>query len=631
MSYPVCYRLFQFPKLKTASDTKGQDLEVALCSLLFLRGLRLCSAFFLGTNHANAGLFDDAVFIYRRCSVSQLRLLLVQTKHKQNMVVTYQTLLGSNNDFSLSKYQKSHNTIDLPWRSFSINGEILTRIRYIIYTNAPLKLNEDVGVREFSDDVCEFLLTSGGAHKFSLSDVEDAFQDENKKAAATFLEDFTLCHGQMNHKTSTDFIEEEIRLILKTGPEDTSRIRVQITALIKDWWEKRNEAEFQTRTSPIWRTIVKSRLENMNSETAKLAEKHRLTFEESSVHELKAILGSSRSLVLRVNSLAEATLVRLKTFQALEMALILSAESMTEDDLDQAFALWKTDFCDVLVVVKDSTFDRLESKLLKTLSLLNSGKCLLLVSTTDVDDSVWMKRSTGICWKDLDTETKSYLLNTPVKFQDSPAILSDLIGNRGDILSPEHILLLSKRSEDIVLGMSALRNKVVCYQNRLLTRKTCLNESFFQIIKKERAVCAFDSTPEGEGGRMLKGIPMVDCETFNNRRMLPNEGSEKLYKLRVINDEFIYGDCIGEGALNIVRKHLSDHVTEIIENIWEIEEKKVIINGYPGIGKSSFVTDMCLRSVKSRPFEWAVRVNIREHRDLLKDLKRQVQLILPFS
>lgn len=87
--WSVC-RYLEYPKTVGMASYYGLDYEVALCSLLFMRGVNQCwsrelDAFFLASNHADAGLFDDVVLV--RSSRDRYDAVLVQVKHKNSCKV----------------------------------------------------------------------------------------------------------------------------------------------------------------------------------------------------------------------------------------------------------------------------------------------------------------------------------------------------------------------------------------------------------------------------------------------------------------------------------------------------------------------------------------------------------------
>lgn len=79
-----------YERISSGADTSGQDFEVAISSLLFLRALRMTRKFFLATNHSKAGKFDDAVLLYQLPGEGdgKYRAILLQAKHKKNATIT---------------------------------------------------------------------------------------------------------------------------------------------------------------------------------------------------------------------------------------------------------------------------------------------------------------------------------------------------------------------------------------------------------------------------------------------------------------------------------------------------------------------------------------------------------------
>ena len=134
-----------YEKTKGYADMSGELFEIKVCSLLFLRGLRMTKTFYLASNMSEAGIFDDIVFMYKDASDSS-NICFLQLKHKKvdgkRSTVSMRDILSVKGDFSLPKYCSSYNKLKNQFAVNGMNGQHLIfkenfdSCSFIIYTNA---------------------------------------------------------------------------------------------------------------------------------------------------------------------------------------------------------------------------------------------------------------------------------------------------------------------------------------------------------------------------------------------------------------------------------------------------------------------------------------------------------------
>ncbi|PSN47903.1 hypothetical protein C0J52_03375 [Blattella germanica] len=132
-----------YPKQPGVADMSGELFEIKVAALLFMRGLRLTKSFYLASNLADAGVFDDIVFLYRQNDSDECTICFLQLKHKKlngrRSLVNMKDILSIKGDFSLPKYYSSYCELK---KQFGIDDEHpifrenFDSCIFAIYTNA---------------------------------------------------------------------------------------------------------------------------------------------------------------------------------------------------------------------------------------------------------------------------------------------------------------------------------------------------------------------------------------------------------------------------------------------------------------------------------------------------------------
>ncbi|XP_069692376.1 uncharacterized protein [Periplaneta americana] len=157
-------------KPKGVADMSGGLYEVKVATLLFVRGLRLGTSFYLATNLADAGLFDDIIFKYKEPGPDEAyTVCFLQLKHKKSdgrkAIIKESDILALKGDFSLPKYCKSYS--DLKKKLASQNDHVIFREKidsciFAIYTNASMDKHLPLRITTYRALSAEKILGSGG-------------------------------------------------------------------------------------------------------------------------------------------------------------------------------------------------------------------------------------------------------------------------------------------------------------------------------------------------------------------------------------------------------------------------------------------------------------------------------------
>ncbi|XP_069681555.1 uncharacterized protein [Periplaneta americana] len=175
-----------FSKTKGFADGGGQEYEIKVAALLFLRALQHAQKFYIATNMEDAGAFDDLVITYKLKHSAQWNSCFVQLKHKTNkqpISMHSLTTFKNKGDFKLIKYCKSYNEIK---RRFQTSGDENPVFRgdfnhseYVIFTNATMDLQLSQKQRQ-SSCYTQLLLQAnediGAVFSFSENSDQDLYQ-----------------------------------------------------------------------------------------------------------------------------------------------------------------------------------------------------------------------------------------------------------------------------------------------------------------------------------------------------------------------------------------------------------------------------------------------------------------------
>ena len=122
-----------YEKTKGFSDMTGENYEVKISALLYLRALQTGQEFHLASNMRGAGSFDDVVLTLGDSTV------FLQLKHKKNSETVLKLRdLTHDTNFKLLKYLESYLDIKQRWQD---NTDLqhcgrFGNAKFVIYTNA---------------------------------------------------------------------------------------------------------------------------------------------------------------------------------------------------------------------------------------------------------------------------------------------------------------------------------------------------------------------------------------------------------------------------------------------------------------------------------------------------------------
>ncbi|XP_069702883.1 uncharacterized protein [Periplaneta americana] len=145
-----------FTKTSGFADGAGQEYEIKVSALLFMRALQQTKQFLIATNLGGAGAFDDVVIVYKANNTEKWKTCFVQLKHKTSKKpITIRNLIdvkGSKGDFKLIKYCKSYTEIKARYQNCKGDDPVFSGdfndSEYVIFTNAKLDDNLSSRLKE---------------------------------------------------------------------------------------------------------------------------------------------------------------------------------------------------------------------------------------------------------------------------------------------------------------------------------------------------------------------------------------------------------------------------------------------------------------------------------------------------
>lgn len=636
------------------ADTSGQDYEVDICALLFLRGLRLCADIHLATNHSGAGAFDDAVLVFRPHYSEKYSAILLQAKHKKNAKITTKTLKGSKNDFTLVKYFKSFVEMGGKWNSVMINEqeEELEEVVYVLYTNARADLRATaVDITNSSEHqvLSQLLLTGGRMVKISHSPVADVLSTVDSSQAQTFLAQLVLCYEQMDHDAASKFIEEEIALILNSGHENITKIRHRIIKLMKEWWAESADVSYLSRQSDLWKTVVRAEIDRLNSGTINLKSDLALRFTDCCISKFTSLIQTSNRIALIVSDEDEACILRMKLYDALECQIVLLYGMDLKQKLGEALCILKTSFCNVLVIDTSSGLGKDTLSEIMNEITIDASKTVIVIATEEFDGYGFSITKERCSWSDLDNTSAKLLSTSLLNLQGFQLSLEDY-GKYDpgftDALSARHILHIAGNPKEITLG-KRFGDGVPYYVPRRMEKRAFITDSFFEFAKEQLLIITItgttiDKVQEKFGKRFeiytFNDMEKVEIIETSCLVLLLSDAYDlqfdklcaryecEIYMIELIDNEFLY--LRSRNGLHNARKHLKDKCSESIHLDWNTKIKNVVVEGAPGIGKSSFLSWLVCTMKSHGSKDWIIRIELGRYTDMIrnKDFKNDEEI-----
>ncbi|XP_069702720.1 uncharacterized protein [Periplaneta americana] len=239
----------KFEKTKGCADGAGQEYEIKVPALLFLRALQHTQQFRIATNFAEAGAFDDVVIAYKKNDSEKWITCFIQLKHKTSKYpITFRDLtnLKKIGDFNLIKYYKSYTEIKERFRDVSREHPVFQGdyedSEYVIFTNA--KMNPQLSQRHrqshsISQPLLQVNSEASAVFSFNETSDDDIFQYfKDVSHFKEFLESVDLeniSEEELLNKTKqlkTSLSKESLKTIGSiTRLEDFRRIKCQLRDL----------------------------------------------------------------------------------------------------------------------------------------------------------------------------------------------------------------------------------------------------------------------------------------------------------------------------------------------------------------------------------------------------------------
>lgn len=617
----------------------GLKFEVSLCTLLFLRCQRLCADFWLASNHANAGYFDDIVLIYRFSSTENYRTILIQAKCKMSTkIIKRSSLLLSRSIFGLRKYYESFISIKECWQNVPIGNEKISmeKVTYVLYTNAKADFGSaaiNVSENELFSDIRILLLTERNMVQFQYNEVNECFTGDAASLGLEFLNNFVLCFDQLNPDEIDKCIVEEIFLSLNSQPADRLDLFHKMSHLLFEWHNQVRDAQYLTKNSDIWKYIINFQLEKLNKNIISLTNEIPLQFSQNCLTRIKSSIQKAKHLEFIVNDVSQSTLLTLKFYQSLDKCIIIDVHTFI-DNWAEVAAVWKTVFCDTVVVDMTQLIHEVDYNDLITNIISEIDKTLILITKRKIFKDWCEITDMSTKWVDLDHLSQSKLLSCPVNFQGIHLSLTDFITNHPivcDSFSDQQFLYLSNEPKELILGHEC--SKVAdFFVYRHLDRRTSISESFFSVFSREIVIiaiigifkeqlirkfgtkfkiCVYEEMQE----TFIGGLTIIPLPVSNYDQLFSDlciRYSCKIFLLKYIKGKFMY--IKSRDGLDIIRKHVKDEITDSIDSIWKTDERNIIVSGGPGMGKSCILNQMNNEAKNKYPLDWVLNIDMRDYR-----------------
>ncbi|XP_047115597.1 uncharacterized protein LOC124795569 [Schistocerca piceifrons] len=483
-------RELTYEKRADAADMAGEDYELQLCALLVVRAATHCPrGFYLASNHSQAGSFDDIVLFWRQevdgGGAAAWRGMLLQLKHKQAEALGRKVFLPAPQDqkkakgqgrktpqanFSLVDYYDSYRQKVRPaWQQMvSKIGDVpLEQVTVGIFTNTGVKKMDIRDVNTAPDivdtgavrDAKEISRITEVTFSLEEEDVGCCFSTcEDLSDAGEFLSRFRLFCNQASLEKLQQLIKDELMAALGTGPgESTDGACAALLAGVKAWWTAKKAAPYLTADSALWTDIVLAQLADLGDPLSGAVRALGLTFTPEATDPFSRVFSTAPGRpVVVVCERGCGLLSAGKALQALQpdRGLAVTAEA-AERRLPEVAAALASRACRWLLLLQPHTADPLSAAARSRLldELRRHPKTLVLVTDADgvPPDATegWTRHDDQFSLLQLDTASQERLLQKTVIFQGLDTTVGDIVQGDG----AERV----RRAAQLLGGLQVLR------------------------------------------------------------------------------------------------------------------------------------------------------------------------------
>ncbi|XP_049768942.1 uncharacterized protein LOC126106629 [Schistocerca cancellata] len=604
----------------------GFRYEEMVIALVFLRCLRKrLPDFELTSDNYYAGRFDDIVVTWR--GDRHRYALLVQLKHKTSTEYEkikkghlFSTSDNNKSDFNIWKYNKSFRSVKK-----NLNGG---QYALVLLTNVPLHDNA-LGFfteRRTTSVLGADLLEAGGrVYKLDTRAVSGCDPD--------FMEHFFMFCNQKSVNEITDDICAELVHLL--GPTDSyERLCEELCRCVMEWKDTPSEERESISGSwTKWRGIVRQHRVTKINDCDRLTT--RLKFR--SVEGVRRYVDSANPACVRPLSADTVALTVTKVHQAIhpETHIMVNVKRFRESQL--GVLRWWGPSCRWLVLVDDDQEERRQClNLLNKMRVhLQDGRRLIVVSMREeasFKDSFWCGDVSDESWDDL-MLTKIRLNGAKRKCQ-----LGELVSNTAELQNLlKHrlscLIALARNSGCVKLGQT-FEPLSENYVPRQLVTQQYVKDEFFSSLAVRDVCIADNSTCRilleklgylmknykvctlGELEKYLAlhmSVPILAktesidiialeriCRKYKGLHMFAVKHTERGWNVQYF--------LAGSGR---VRHYVREQTVQLLEAL-DAFNNKIIVEGRPGIGKSTMLLHLATEVKQNNPSSWVVQIDLRE-------------------
>ncbi|KAJ9585550.1 hypothetical protein L9F63_002667, partial [Diploptera punctata] len=493
----------KYEKTKGFADMTGENYELKMSALLFLRALQTGHQFHLASNMMAAGSFDDVVLTLGDCTV------FLQLKHKKNpqTVLTLQDITRDKN-FRLLKYLESYIDIKQHWQN-NIDLQRCGKFenaKFVIYTNAGV--DEDLVDTADSIGLLNIISTGGRCVCFKQlfenlptykAVLSAAVNSENVAATPQLWDIVQKLHDQqvetlpkrkelkeiLGHLESLGDLSRyqqfncQLYLCIRQASEADLRdyIRSEIhsdilldkfLAGVQNWW--RTSSYYLTAKSHFWQDILNKCAATVIQPNAGINVKFT---KEHCDHLRQVFTSDNRMLYIQSQCINLSTLKVLQVFQS---SLLVNAKKLLTH-LSEMIAVWRLGMYDVLVVKGVIT----DTNILKELVSVPKPKRLVITDTVHSQlykELQFVTFNDTFCLSQLDLASQLHVLEHEVEFQGLPVKLNSLadVSLLKDIVTCDVVIELHN---SLQIGQR-LQDIDPCYLPRKFLRRELVNEEIFR-------------------------------------------------------------------------------------------------------------------------------------------------------
>ncbi|PSN40820.1 hypothetical protein C0J52_15297 [Blattella germanica] len=581
--------------------------EIKLIALLLLRAIQTGKEFYIASNMAAGGKFDDLILWLDDHSI------FMQLKHKETPKRIQMNQLAFNKDFKLSKYLQSFLDISSQWQEKKElqNCGVFENSVFVLYTNAPIsecftkdfKRSIKVGNTELLSlintggkyVIFEELFQNLGRYKNILNEADQTgdFTNtseilevvkalSNAKATEvphknklkellsevealgdlsryqTFLSHFYFYADQAPENKLNECIKKDMRTMF-----GTDKMFDKLYAGVEKWWKKPKMN--LTEGAQFWQEILQDSVANVIKKDSNLNVK----FDETCLKTIR----DSLSRVLFI----ETSCMHFTGWKAKES---LGTEFLVDDSilgtrLSEVMALWKLGAGGEVLIVESTSMK--EEVIQEFVDLLDSSQEKKLVMISDTLDPLMIKLfekfgfkciSDNFSFKQLDEQSQLELLRTEVIFQGSSVTLESLADKSflEEAINEDILVNLLKTDGKLKVG-NEIKDEGKYYIPRTLVRKEFLPKRFVQIRRVHFAVSGMSHDELDNLILRLEG----DMNEFNNISNFTIIDSFDEYKHLCRKHRNVH--WVHKSSEGFVWKHSSNDI-EAVEHLLQ-ERKKI--------------------------------------------------------